>query len=48
MTFYCESTEELSTWDAEWNLYNSNDENDLIATVKYGYTREQYEAETNQ
>ena len=43
LTIYCGATIPQSNWSTDWNYYSS----DGILTVKYGYTREQYEAEIN-
>ena len=40
---YCENTEKIDTWSDSWNsIYNPSQ---MYATVKYGYTKEQYKTE---
>lgn len=50
VVIYCEAASDQSGWEQYWNTYarelNNNDQYEYsYLTVKYGYTREQYEAE---
>ena len=42
LIIYCEADSKPVNWETNWNVYNEN--NDTL-TVKWGYTREQYEEE---
>lgn len=44
ITIYCEASSKPSYWDANWDNITTNG---TKANVKWGYTKEQYEKETN-